>query len=333
MSEVKAFETLAKSLESRGRLTEADVVRRCAEDPLAVSLVPENPSWDDPHRLMAAVQLLILRGIVPDYRNQSDFWEAFRITLEVHRNWIADFVLHQDIQTNEPQRCFSLLPIFLTVARLSGRPLDLLELGTSGGLNLFWDQYQYRYRNGTWLGRRSELELTGDEAPDARVPADLLQQRVDVRSRRGIDLNPVDVRSEEGVRLLESFVLGDPARTARLHQASAVVRRCPPELFRGNYLEVLPEFLTSQDGNALTVIFQTISTIYLPLDSRHRLNGIIEDAGRNKRFAWITTPTPEEHGQRLGDYPLELTMWPSGEKRIVARMSNSGDWLRWIGWE
>jgi hypothetical protein len=316
----KAFETFAQSLEQRGRLTEADLVRRCAEDPLAVSLVPENPSWDDPHRLMAAVQLLILHGVVPDYRHQTDQWEAFQSTLDAHREWIAHFVQHQNIQTNEPQRCFALLPIFLTVARLSGRPLDLLELGTSGGLNLLWDHYQYRYRDGTWGASEAGLELTGDEAHNGHVPADLLQQQVEVRSRRGIDLNPVDVGSAEGIRLLESFVLGDPVRTARLHQATAVVRRCPPELFRGNYLDVLPDFLTRQADDALTVIFQTISTIYLALDLRLRLNGIIESVGRKRSLAWITTPTPEEHGQRLGDYPLELTIWPPGEKRTVARM-------------
>ena len=327
----EAFETFAQSLEQRRRFREADVVRRCAESPLATLLVPANPSWDDPHRLMSAVQLLILRGVVPDYRDQPDSWEAFQATLEVHRDWIRDFVAHHNIQTNEPQRCFALLPIFLTVARLSGRPLDLLELGTSGGLNLLWDQYQYRYRDGIWGIWGSGLELNGDEADDGRVPADLLQQQVEVRIRRGIDLNPIDVCSEEGLRLLESFVLGDPARTVRLHHAAAVVRRHPPELFRGDYLEMLPEFLTNRDGDALTVVFQTASTIYLPLDLRQRLNNIIEKAGRQRRFAWITTPTPEEHGQRLGDYPLELTMWPAGEKRVVARMSNSGDWLRWIG--
>jgi hypothetical protein len=55
-------------------------------------------------------------------------------------------------------------------------------------------------------------------------------------------------------------------------------------------------------------------------------------------LAWISTPTPEEQGQTrpgsLGDveaYPLELTIWPGGERRIVARMSNAGDTLQWIG--
>jgi hypothetical protein len=48
-------------------------------------------------------------------------------------------------------------------------------------------------------------------------------------------------------------------------------------------------------------------------------------------LAWISTPTPEEHMADHDHYPLELTIWPGGEPRIVARMSNAGDWLQWIG--
>ena len=41
------------------------------------------------------------------------------------------------------QRCYALLPAFLACA--DGRPLDLIELGPSAGLNLLWDRYAYAY--------------------------------------------------------------------------------------------------------------------------------------------------------------------------------------------
>jgi len=328
---IKDFDTFARSLDQRRRVVEAAMLRRCAADPYALALLPSNPSWDVPHRLMAAIQLLILRGVVSDYRHQPDSWRAFRGTLEIHREWISEFIRERTVQTNEPQRCFALLPVFLTIARISAKPLDLLELGTSGGLNLFWDQYQYCYREGRWGKRTAALELAGEETAGATVPTDLLQQRIEVQHRRGIDLDPIDVRSIEGVRYLESFLLGDDVRIERLRRAAAVVRQNPPELIRGDYLERLPEQLTHRNGDALTVVFQTISTIYLPVDRRRVLNEIVEDAGRKIPLAWISTPTPEEHRERRGDYPLELMIWPGGEKRTVARMSNSGDCLQWIG--
>src|SRR5829696_4036591 len=46
-------------------------------------------------------------------------------------------------QTNETGRCSGLLPAFAAVA--DGRPLALIEVGASAGLNLRWDRYAYDY--------------------------------------------------------------------------------------------------------------------------------------------------------------------------------------------
>ena len=57
------------------------------------------------------------------------------------------------VQTNEPRRCTFLLPAFATVARLAGdRPLALIEVGASAGLNLLFDRYGYDYGAGRFAG-------------------------------------------------------------------------------------------------------------------------------------------------------------------------------------
>jgi hypothetical protein len=78
-------------------------------------------------------------------------------------------------------------------------------------------------------------------------------------------------------------------------------------------------------------VFQTHSTIYLPLEQRLRLRGLVEAAGQSGPLAWISAPTPEEHGERRGDYPLELALWPGGARRIIARTGVRGEWLDWLG--
>ncbi len=59
----------------------------------------------------------------------------------------------QEVQTNEVQRSWALLPAFLSLA--DGRPFDLLELGPSAGLNLLWDRYAYRVLVGDVGERRA----------------------------------------------------------------------------------------------------------------------------------------------------------------------------------
>jgi hypothetical protein len=290
-----------------------------------LSLTPAQPSWDVPHRLLAAVEYLVLSGYAAPYGND---WTAFRAIVAEHPSWIEQFVRRQPIQTNEPQRCWALLPLFLSVARIAQKPLDLLELGTSAGLNLLWDRYGYEFEAGAWGPPDASLVLRGEERRS--FPADLLDIHVEVRRRRGIDLAPVDATTEEGLRLLSCFTIKEERRE-RVRRAARVLRKDPPELIRGDYLELLPTLLEERDDDALTVVFQTISTIYLPVEERDRVRDAIDRAGAERPLAWISTPTPEEHKLEGVQYPLELALWPDGERRLVAEMANGGEWLDW--WE
>ena len=163
-------------------------MRRAAADPLVRSLIPADPSWDVPHRLLAAVEYLVLGAEVPDYREAVEPWEAFRAIVAERSEWVREFVRERTIQTNEPQRCWALLPLFLTVARTTEKPLELLELGSSAGLNLLWDRYRYEYAGGSWGPSESPLQLRGEER--RAVPGDLLATEAVVARRRGIDVAP-----------------------------------------------------------------------------------------------------------------------------------------------
>ena len=162
MGAPEGFESFAKFYEAEAPVT-AEVLRQCARDSAVLELLPAEPSWDVPHRLLAAVRLLAARGEVEDFEAAPDAWAVFRSVLVEHGEWIARFVREQTVQTHAVQRCWALLPLFLSIARVAQKPLDLIELGPSGGLNLLWDRYFYRYEAGTWGEPASEVSLSGEE--------------------------------------------------------------------------------------------------------------------------------------------------------------------------
>jgi len=291
-----------------------------------VRQVASDERWDVPLRLLGALHYLALAGLAPDlaeaYERGADAWPAFRVALAAERDFVAEFMRTRPVQTNEVGRCYGLLPAFLTLARDHDLRLDLIELGPSAGLNLLWDRYRYRYRAEEWGPADSPLGLEAElRAP---LPDGLLAVQPEVGERVGIDLNPLDVTSEDTALLLQCFVWPDQReRLTRLRAALEVARRDPPRLVRGDYVELLPELLAERDPGALTVVYETASLIYLPLEVREKVVDAIAAAGAEGPVAFLSTTQPET-------WSLVLRTWPGGRTQLLAEVDPHGKWLEWL---
>ncbi len=274
----------------------------------------------------------VLLGIAPNAL--SGEWVDFTAALAAHPTSLRRFVEEQGVQTNETQRCVALVPAFLTLARESGLPLDLIELGPSAGLNLVFDRYGYRYAEGAFGDPEARLVFCANER--GRVPADLLGAPLEIRERRGIDLAPVDVATGDGSLLLHSFLWpGVTERAVRLDAAIGTFLESPtrPELLQGDYVDVLPGLLARRSQDTLTVVFQTASTGYLDQERYDALLASLDEAGADGRpLAWVSSRRREEkefEDDSFG-WELELRIWPA-PARLVALVDYHGNWIDWVG--
>ncbi|MGZ4338981.1 MAG: DUF2332 domain-containing protein [Gaiellaceae bacterium] len=304
------FERQAAYCDGRSPLY-ARVCRRLAEDPRVGDVAPDL-SWDVPLRFLGGLHYLVLGG--------DASWDCIEAAMDGHAEFLRHWCAEQDVQTNEVQRSWGVLPAFLWLA--DRRPFDLLELGPSAGLNLLWDRYRYRYSSGEW--GTGSFELSGDDRRPP--PAELLQREVEVVRRRGVDLNPVDVTTDHGARLLQAFVWADQTdRLERLRRAIDVVRHDPPQLIRGDYVEALPSLLRDRVEGAQLVVFQTASTMYLEPGGAARLRATLHEAGRDEPLVFVTTGrAPDDDG-----YSLEVERFPDGRSQRLAVFDFHGEWLDW----
>jgi hypothetical protein len=240
-------------------------------------------------------------------------WADVDAALHDESEFLREWVATERVQTNEPRRCWWLVPCFLEVARRTGADaFDCVELGCSAGLNLLWDRYGYAYDAGTLEGSPVfRGEERGKQVQLGAVPG--------VRSRVGVDLAPPDIGTDEGVRLLKSFVWADQEqRLADLDAAIEVWRGDPPELVVGDLVDELPALLARRRDDAVLLVWETAVLGYLPQERREKALELVREA----ECAFVRTGQPQDGSHDY--YGLYV------DCDEVAHAEFHGAWIEWL---
>jgi hypothetical protein len=286
-----------------------------------------------PLRFMGAVHRLVLAGEAPELARfypstaaepePGDPWPAFAAVVETHEQVLRSLV-KQPNQTNEVRRSAALACGFLLVARETGLPLRLLELGASAGLNLRWDRYAYRAGAETWGDPASPVLLD-----DFVGPSPVFDVRAEVVERRGCDVIPIDATAPDAALTLRSLVWADQVDRLRLLEAAlSVAADEPVELTResaSSWLHRETRFLPS--GFA-TVVFHSYVEQFFGAVAAARIRAAVASAGvRATPEAPFALIKLEPEGKRL---VLRLRLWPGGAERLVASCTHHGADVRWL---
>lgn len=271
-------------------------------------------------RLLAGIHNLVLGGQLPRLAryypstggrlSPEGAWPPFlRACREAAE--VLQIRLARPCQTNEVGRCAALLGGFLLIARETGLPLRLLELGASAGLNLRCDLY----REAPWLESLMEV------APP-------LEGALEVAERRGCDLEPLNPTSPEDELTLRSFIWADMVdRLRMLDDAITISRRVPARVDRADAADWLPARLSEQRPHLATVVFHSLVMQYVPdtglADMGAALQGAAVAATREMPLAWLRL----EPGLR--SFEVRLSLWPGGDDRLLATATGHGREVRW----
>jgi len=230
-------------------------------------------------------------------------------------------------QTNEIARSAMLLPGFLTIAHETKLPLALCEIGSSGGLNLLFDRFFYRYGDHAWGDAASPVKIT----PERRSDTLPLDGTLDIVSRHGCDIAPIDVAQRDGQLRLRSYVWPDqPARLERLDGAIALAAQHAFSLEKADAATFVTRQIANRRKDAAFVLFHSIMWQYMPRDMQGAILATLAEEG-----AKATTDAPIAH---LRMEPLDaeddwatlsLTTWPGGETRHLAKCDFHGRWVEW----
>lgn len=287
-----------------------------------------------PNHLLAAVRFLLLGGVrhplgdAYDARDCDAAVAAFPSFVAEHRDAIIDILQTRRTQTNEVGRIAVIAPALADVRRRVGRPLGLVDVGTSAGLNLLVDRADVDYGRFATETPGAELRLRCEvgEAPPPFTMADL-----EIGWRIGLDRSPIHPENEADSRWLLACVWPDQSdRIERLALALSMARGHPVELVEGDAVADLRAALERIPAGLHATVLTSWVTFYLSKDQRRGFEEVLAAAARP--VTWVSL----EHPRVVGDIPSpEPTHGQAIAPSVIASVDHDGDGgvvRRFLGW-
>ena len=309
--------------------------RLCTGSPVADRVLgwtgdPRPQSDNVPLRLAGALHALRLEGLAldqvypPHTVDDDTLWSEIEATCETHSDRILQW-LESAPQTNEVRRSAAILPALAVVQQEFNRPLQLLELGASGGLNLYADHFHLQLPGAEMGPNDAKVRLDPDWT--GPIPPTLLPEIV---ARKGVDLNPLDPTNDtDQLRLLAYLWPDQPDRLERTRAAIALAKADPPLIEAADAGDWLAEMLAKPSDTG-RFVYHTIAAQYFPPATKAKVDAALTMAGTQ-----ATPQSPLAHLSMEADAgqgaSVKLTLWPNGQTHEIARADFHGRWIHWTG--
>ena len=260
----------------------------------------------NPMLVLGALHLAALRGhpdLAPVYdaarRGElANFGVAAHTVLAVLHDdpTLVRRELHRLTQTNEPGRSAVLQAVIARIANGRDRTINLIDVGTSAGINLHFDQFPVRSRDDANPLTLVCRDLAGVDRSLA-LP--------DVSTRVGIDLSPMDLANDDDRLWLKACLWPEEQRRHGRFDAVVDARQSWPDstVLAGHAMDCLHEALAMGDRDHLTVVVNTWVVAYFSKADQAAYFGEMIRLCSSQNIAWASIESP-----LMVDWP-----WPSGE--------------------
>ncbi|MEN2748920.1 DUF2332 domain-containing protein [Sphingomonas sp. T9W2] len=281
-----------------------------------------------PLRLVGGLHALARTGVDPDltalFAGKGDPDTILRRVLIEHDAALLPW-LDGPPQTNEPMRSGVLMTGLLAVAARHGPAVELLEIGSSAGLNLLIDRYRFDLGGVTTGPEDAPVTIRPDwrGPPPPAVPLRIV-------SVRGVDIQPLDATIPAVATRLAGYIWADqPERQARLTAAIALQRAQPVDLVQGDAVDWLRDRLAEpQPAGVSRVLMHSVVWQYLGDTRRAAITAMMDAAAArataDRPLAWVRM----EPDRVLQRQELLVQSWPGhGTRRMLATAHAHGAWI------
>lgn len=290
-----------------------------------------------PNLLFAAVQFLLYKGydhplktfypsIVDEPKEHKHAFPYFRDFCQKFKQEIIHLLQTKNVQTNEVRRCTFLYPCFSKIYKMTRKPLALIEIGTSAGLQLLFDQYSYSYSTEKRYGNvKSNVHLSTKIRGKSKPV--LSENSPPVQLRIGIDLNIVDLSKDEDRLWLLALIWPEHEdRRKKFIEASNyfLKHKSMIEFIEGDGVQLLPSIMKNIPTNSTLCIFHTFVANQMSKEVRQTLLETIKKIGQQRDVFHLYN--------HITDSLLHLDYYINGREytTTIADIDDHGQAFTWL---
>ncbi|UJL47693.1 DUF2332 domain-containing protein [Virgibacillus sp. NKC19-16] len=308
---------------------------RTAEDEGLLELCTNSQGGQPiPNLFFGAVHFLLLKGtshhlknfygsITDTPENPNQCFPYLKDFCKKYSDEIITVMQRKLVQTNEVRRCSYLYPSFCFAYEKVQKPLALIEIGTSAGLQLLWDKYSYTYKTDDVYGNNDSIVQINGEVEGRGFPL-LRKNSPPVASRTGIDLHVSDLNDPDDFLWLKALIWPEHNDRRELFERAAnYATRNHLNLIEGDGVALLPEIIKEIPKDSAIIVFHTHVANQFSNQDKLMLLEEIRNMGKERDTFHLYN--------NMWDGELHLDYYLDGNEHnfIVGETDSHGRWFTW----
>jgi hypothetical protein len=257
-------------------------------------------------------------------------FDLFRAFCLDNKIGIEKIISTRIVQTNVISRCSYLMPIFSKIIAEENNPTTIMDIGTSAGLTLNFDKYEYWYNGQKVFGESNVLvkSTTVESSIPKIYPISQPIQKI------GIDQHLIDPTDKDEILWLKALVWPDQVeRFVALDEALKLSDLKSIKFIQGDTIVDFEQEILKVDRGRSLIIYATHVLYQFTQGQRDVFYDMLERIGQTRDFYFLSVESIKSllEKYRSTETVIELTCYKNKQKRVqfLAETNGHGNWIRW----
>jgi hypothetical protein len=254
-------------------------------------------------------------------------FKAFCIKNE---NEVKKIISTKIVQTNVINRCAYLMPIFSEIISQENKPTTLIDIGTSAGLTLNFDKYEYWYDNKKVYGQSKVMvksKIVGLVVPTIY---NIFQPIIKI----GLDQNLIDPTDKDEILWLKALIWTDQLeRFIAIEEALKLDELKNIKFIKAKQVSDFEREILMTNKNQALIIYATHVLYQFPHSQKDEFYSMLDRIGQVRDFYFLSVESIKPLLEKYNSIEtvIELTKYKNKHKTVtfIAETNGHGNWLKW----